>query len=147
MLESTNPHDHSFSVKRQGVHKMRMVLSINIRHDLLQRATLKNLASIITTCFPRSPRLSLFDVCCLLLLLKTGLHQMGVTNALLQGDLNEEIFMTISPGFARHQPSHAYKLLKSLYGLKQASRQWNSKFVLFLCSMVLFNQSMIILSL
>lgn len=35
-----------------------------------------------------------------------------------QGDSNEEIYMAIP-----HKPNHAYKLLKFLYGLKQASRQ------------------------
>lgn len=53
---------------------------------------------------------------------------MDVTNVFLQGNLTEEIYMTIPPRFEKHQRNNAYKLLKFLYGLKQASGQWSSKF-------------------
>lgn len=46
-----------------------------------------------------------------------------VKTAFLYGKLEEEIFMKQPPGF--EQGSKVCKLKKSLYGLKQAARQWN----------------------
>ncbi|CAL8162703.1 unnamed protein product [Prunus armeniaca] len=57
------------------------------------------------------------------------LHQVDVRPTFLNGDLHEEIFMQQPLGFVeRGMESMVCILNKSIYGLKQASRQWYLKF-------------------
>ena len=61
------------------------------------------------------------------------LFQLDVTIAFLYGILKEEIYLEQPEGHvATGQEKKLYRLQKSLYGLKQASRNWNEKFGDFL---------------
>ena len=54
---------------------------------------------------------------------------MDVKTAFLNGYLEESIYMMQPEGFmAKGQQQEVYKLLSSIYGLKQASRSWNLRF-------------------
>ncbi|KAJ9557382.1 hypothetical protein OSB04_011996 [Centaurea solstitialis] len=55
------------------------------------------------------------------------LHQMDVKTVFLNGELEEEIHMTQPEGFVLND-NKVCRLNKSIYGLKQASRQWYKKF-------------------
>jgi hypothetical protein len=52
------------------------------------------------------------------------LHQVDVNNAFTESTLQEDIFMIPPPG-VDIPPNMVFKILRSLYGLKQAARDWN----------------------
>jgi hypothetical protein len=52
-------------------------------------------------------------------------YQMDVKSAFLNGPIKEEVYVEQPPDFESEEyPNHVYKLYKTLYGLKQASRAW-----------------------
>ena len=57
------------------------------------------------------------------------LQQIDVKTAFLNSDLEEKVYMKQHEGFSSREGEHLVcKLKKSIYGLKQASRQWYNKF-------------------
>jgi hypothetical protein len=55
------------------------------------------------------------------------IHQVDIKTAFLNGDLEEEVYVTQPPGFENGDPRIVCKLNKALYGLKQSPRAWHKK--------------------
>ncbi|PKI62829.1 hypothetical protein CRG98_016780 [Punica granatum] len=73
----------------------------------------------------------LVTIRCLLIVAVTRrweMHQMDVQNAFLHGNLDEEVYIKLPPGFSSRRGGAVCRLRKSLYGLRQAFRNWYSKF-------------------
>nr|GEZ61381.1 retrovirus-related Pol polyprotein from transposon TNT 1-94 [Tanacetum cinerariifolium]GEZ61534.1 retrovirus-related Pol polyprotein from transposon TNT 1-94 [Tanacetum cinerariifolium] len=62
-------------------------------------------------------------------------YQMDVKTAFLNGNLQEDVYVSQPDGFVDpDNPNHMYKLKKALYGLKQAPRAWYDMLSSFLIS-------------
>ncbi|GJR78475.1 zinc finger, CCHC-type containing protein [Tanacetum coccineum] len=59
---------------------------------------------------------------------KWEVHHLDVKSAFLHGDLKEEVYVIQPEGFMmRQDQGKVYRLIKALYGLRQAPRAWNIK--------------------
>ncbi|RVW35848.1 Retrovirus-related Pol polyprotein from transposon RE1 [Vitis vinifera] len=57
------------------------------------------------------------------------LHQFDIKNVFLNGELEEEVFVMLPPGFCKEEEeTRVSKLKKSLYSLKQSPRAWFDRF-------------------
>lgn len=59
---------------------------------------------------------------------KFEIHQIDVKITFLNGELTEEIYIKQPEGFMVKKENKVWKLVKPLYGLKQALKQWHEKF-------------------
>ncbi|GJT61588.1 retrovirus-related pol polyprotein from transposon TNT 1-94 [Tanacetum coccineum] len=91
--------------------------------------TQKNGVDYNETFSPVSKKDSLRIILALVAHFDLELHQMDVKTAFLNGNLEEEVYMEQPEGFfIDGKEKMVCKLKKSIYGLKQASRQWYIKF-------------------
>jgi Reverse transcriptase (RNA-dependent DNA polymerase) len=72
---------------------------------------------------------------------KWNLYQMDIKNTFLQGDLKEEVYMTLPSGHKRENSNLVCRLKKLIYGLKQYPRKWYIKLssYLILCNFKVSN--------
>jgi len=57
------------------------------------------------------------------------MEQMDIKTAFLNGTLKEELYVRQPKGFERGDPTQLCRLVKAIYGLKQAAREWYLAFI------------------
>ncbi|KAL0428623.1 UNVERIFIED_CONTAM: Retrovirus-related Pol polyprotein from transposon RE1 [Sesamum latifolium] len=113
---------------KEWVHAMQQeiqALEKNQTWDIMDLPTGKKLLGV-SGCISFSPVAKAVTVRTLLAVASGNrwpIHQVDINNAFLHGFLDEDIYMTAPDGY-QIPSGKVYKLKRSLYGLKQASRQW-----------------------
>ena len=83
--------------------------------------------------FPMVKFTSIHMVLALVVSLDLELEQMDVKNVFIHGDVEEELYMEQPDGFQSKKKAHLVcRLKKSLYGMKQAPRNWYKRFDSFM---------------
>ena len=98
-------------------------------------------ARLVAKGFQQNPRLDLFETFSPVIKASTiriiftmavsrgwEIQQIDINNAFLNGEFQEDVYMTQPQGFIdARRPHHVCKLRKALYGLKHAPRAWFEK--------------------
>jgi Reverse transcriptase (RNA-dependent DNA polymerase)/Chromo (CHRromatin Organisation MOdifier) domain len=114
-----------YDIKRNGENQIILFKARLVAHGFKQIEGIDYVKTFSSTAQMRSFRMILMLACAYDL----ELTQYDISNAFLNGELEEEIYMEFPPGYPGKDPNECLKLNKGLYGLKQASRIWNKRLV------------------
>ncbi|GKA68189.1 zinc finger, CCHC-type containing protein [Tanacetum coccineum] len=127
ILRTTRTHFDE-AIKSQDVALWKE--AINDEIDSIMGNNTWVLVDLPTSCKPLVARISTIRLLIALALIHNLIiHQMDVKTSLLNGELDEEVYMNQTQGFIMPgNEDMVCKLIKSLYGLKHAPKQWHQKF-------------------
>ena len=93
---------------RLVVHGFKQVEGIDFNKTFSSTAQLRTFRLVVATAVARGYTMTQYDI----------------SQAFLNGTLEEDLYMNFPPGYPSENKGTVLKLLKGLYGLKQASRIW-----------------------
>ena len=93
---------------RLVVHGFKQVAGIDFNKTFSSTAQLRTFRFVVSIAVSKGYSMSQYDI----------------SQAFLNGTLEEELYMNFPPGYPSENKGTCLKLLKGLYGLKQASRIW-----------------------
>ena len=114
-----------YDIKRNDKNEIVLFKARLVAHGFKQIEGVDYVKTFSSTAQMRSFRMILMLACAYDL----ELTQYDISNAFLNGELEEEIYMDFPPGYPGKNPEECLKFNKGLYGLKQASRIWNKRLV------------------
>ena len=107
-IKRNNQNEIIFYKARLVVHGYKQVEGVDYTKTFSSTAQMRSFRTIVMLA-------EAFDL---------DLLQYDISNAFLNGELEDEIYIEYPPGYPG-EPGTCLKLLKGLYGLKQAARIWN----------------------